>query len=382
MIAIGAVGIGLSIGAAWAWSQRKRDMAELEPQGILSKSTNSSRRRRGKRHKLRNAPTTLQEVHDSDSSEGGGSAQQATLASAAASSEWAGDVPTGRAGSAVSQSSPTPRSDTSHPVAVVVNHAECERECESTGAGDEGAHADVEQEADSDSAEVHASDASFVPASTPLVTSMQERPVTSAENQESADDGGWIAVGRRQRRSRRPLEVAQTEPPRTDDTAAPCVRSKEPETLAQAPASAPVAAPLMPNLAESAAATEAASQSAEDGVISSSRPKKKKVKRPKPVIQATEAQASSDAMSTQAATLAKEEAAAAATAEAAKLEAADDAALEKALADSVVDMGANNPLPCDAGASSVIDENVSSGGGGWVQVRQKRRGKREPRASE
>ena len=71
LIALGAV--GLSIGAAWAWSQRtqqKRQVAEVE---IISGSKgHSPRRRRGKRHKARKEAVTA-DTHavDSDSSEGG-----------------------------------------------------------------------------------------------------------------------------------------------------------------------------------------------------------------------------------------------------------------------------------------------------------------------
>ena len=78
IIALGAVGISLSVGAAWAWSRHKRPAPELlTPAGSPSKQGSMPRKRRsGKRHKARANAQPTAAVEDSDSSADGGNSSE------------------------------------------------------------------------------------------------------------------------------------------------------------------------------------------------------------------------------------------------------------------------------------------------------------------
>ena len=383
LIALGAV--GLSIGAAWAWSQRtqqKRQVAEVE---IISGSKgHSPRRRRGKRHKARKEAVTA-DTHavDSDSSEGG---------MQPSADPGAGQLQDARASANATKARGVPA-------------AGCREPMTQDDDGVEMPDTFADGETDGEPDERPASPMETVPPPEPSPSpNADARADADADTEAEPAAGEWIAVERRQRRARRQLVVEArapealiaAEPAAPADCGAAQLSAADGQAdpgnvgsnVAETAGNTPADAKADPSAAEEPAADEAKKLK-----------RRKKVKRPKDpiaVAMAAEQAALELQQTREAQALAEAAQAQQSAAEAdAALAAADAAALERALAVSVTDVGAHTcesvSAAAEAGASSGDDNGVSPDGqpaapvaGGWVQVKQKRRGKRpsgEPRTS-
>lgn len=356
-IALGAVGI--SLGAAWAWSQARKRRApevEIEPLACLSKLAGcgaSPRRRGGKRHKTRITAAQRYSSH--------------------AAAEY---------------------SDSGVVVAVHMNDSMSPVQ---------GEIMDLSSDVDVIAATMEnepAAEYAIIEVAPEVDINMAEERTTLPPKQAEEAEGAWIAVERRQRRrtpSSPPASLA------AEERVAVSIASPEAASAAEAVTVGGSTAAVMNgpdgtmSPAEEVPRRLIASEAvvAEPGDVEAKRKRRKKVKRPRwpgdlavmPILSG-DLNAYGDGIdAAQAATDVLAQTADAARAEAAALdalEAADAAALETALAVSAEESGAiavevavERKEPGSSAVPSPIDgRRGADQAGAWVEVRQRRRGKR------